>query len=129
MALKILRLSGALGYEPSVAVYIYGTLVVAAEEERFVRAKHARNRMPSASAKFCLQQAGFSPADVDIITVLYGPTSIFGRARRHYAKRDWYAPDYSLDAILEDVLVVKDVVSFGLRATSPDCVNTRVIFH
>ena len=53
MALTILGLSGALSHDPSAALYIDGKLVAAAEEERFVRDKHAKNRMPYESAKFC----------------------------------------------------------------------------
>ncbi|WOD12210.1 carbamoyltransferase C-terminal domain-containing protein [Pseudomonas sp. NyZ704] len=99
MALTILGLSGALGHDPAAAVYVGGKLIAAAEEERFVRAKHARNRLPYESAKFCLEQAGITPADVDIVTIAYAPISIFGKGRWHYAKRHWYAPDHSLDAI------------------------------
>lgn len=100
MALTILGLSGALSHDPSAALYRDGKLIAAAEEERFVRDKHAKNRMPYESAKFCLEQAGITPADVDIVTIPFAPISIFGKARWHYAKRYWYAPDRSLDAIL-----------------------------
>ena len=99
MALTILGLSGALSHDPSAALYIDGKLIAAVEEERFVRDKHAKNRMPYESAKFCLEQAGITPADVDIVTIPFAPISIFGKARWHYAKRYWYAPDRSLDAI------------------------------
>ena len=100
MALIILGLSGALNHDPSAALYIDGKLIAAVEEERFVRDKHAKNRMPYESAKFCLEQAGITPADVDIVTIPFAPISIFGKARWHYAKRYWYAPDRALDAIL-----------------------------
>jgi hypothetical protein len=46
LALKILGLSGGLSHNPSAALYIDGRLVVVAEEERFVRDKYAKNRMP-----------------------------------------------------------------------------------
>ena len=45
-------------------LYIDGKLVAAAEEERFLRDKHAKNRMPFEAAKFCLAFAGIKPADV-----------------------------------------------------------------
>jgi hypothetical protein len=50
VALTVLGLSGALNHDPSAALYIDGALVAAAEEERFVRDKHARNRLPLESA-------------------------------------------------------------------------------
>lgn len=99
MALTILGLSGALTHDPSAALYIDGKLVAAAEEERFVRDKHAKNRMPYEAAKFCLQFAGIKPSDVDAVAIPFAPISLGEKARWHYAKRYWYAPDRSLDAI------------------------------
>lgn len=100
MSLTILGLSGALNHDPSAALYIDGRLVAAAEEERFVRDKHAKGRMPYESAKFCLGFAGIRPSDVDVVAIPFAPISLFGPARWHYAKRYWYAPDRALDAIL-----------------------------
>ena len=100
MALTVLGLSGAVSHDPSAALYIDGKLVAAVEEERFVRDKHAKNRMPYESAKFCLEQAGIEPADVDVVAIPFAPISIMEKARWHYAKRYAYAPDRALDAIL-----------------------------
>ena len=100
MALTILGLSGALSHDPSAALYIDGKLIAAVEEERLVRDKHAKNRMPYESAKFCLEQAGITPADVDVVAIPFAPISILEKARWHYAKRYWYAPERALDAIL-----------------------------
>ncbi|MCK0510606.1 carbamoyltransferase family protein [Aromatoleum buckelii] len=100
MALTLLGLSGALTHDPSAALYIGGQLVAAAEEERFVRDKHAKNRMPYEAAKFCLEFAGIEPDDVDAVAIPFAPISIMEPARWHYAKRYWYAPDRGLDAIL-----------------------------
>jgi carbamoyltransferase len=100
VALTILGLSGAVSHDPSAALYIDGKLVAAAEEERFIRDKHAKGRMPSESAKFCLNFAGIKPADVDVVAIPFAPISIFSPARWHYARRYWYAPDRGIDAIL-----------------------------
>ncbi|THF57642.1 carbamoyltransferase family protein [Pseudothauera rhizosphaerae] len=100
MALTVLGLSGALTHDPSAALYIDGKLVAAAEEERFVRDKHAKNRMPYEAARFCLDFAGIRPRDVTAVAIPFAPISIFEPARWHYAKRYWYAPDRGLDAIL-----------------------------
>jgi carbamoyltransferase len=98
--LIILGLSGALGHDPSAALLVDGEVVAAAEEERFVREKHARNRMPIEAARYCLRAAGVRPRQVDAVAFPYAPISLFGPARWHYAKRYWYAPDRSLDALL-----------------------------
>ena len=99
MALTVLGLSGAVSHDPSAALYIDGKLVAAVEEERFVRDKHAKNRMPYESAKFCLEQAG-SSRPMSTWWRFLRPISIMEKARWHYAKRYAYAPDRALDAIL-----------------------------
>jgi len=95
----ILGLSGSLSHDPSAAIYVDGKLVAAAEEERFIRDKHAKNHMPLESAKFCLEYAGIRPNEVNVIAVPFAPISLFSAARWHYAKRYWYAPDRALDAL------------------------------
>jgi len=99
-AVIILGLSGALGHDPSAAVLVDGEVVAAAEEERFVREKHAKNRQPLESARYCMRAAGVTPAQVDAVAFPYAPISLLRRARWHYARRYWYAPDRSLDALL-----------------------------
>jgi len=51
-----------------------------------VRDKHAKHRMPYESAKFCLEQAGIKPSDVDVVAIPFAPISLFGEARWHYAQ-------------------------------------------
>jgi len=42
--------------------------------------------MPYESAKFCLEQAGIKPSDVDVVAIPFAPISLFGEARWHYAQ-------------------------------------------
>ena len=99
MTLVVLGLSGALGHDPSAALYIDGELVAAAEEERFSRDKHAKNAMPVESARFCLARAGIVAEQVDVVAVPFSPIGLGSPARWHYALRHWYAPDRALDAL------------------------------
>jgi carbamoyltransferase len=99
VSLTVLGLSGALTHDPSAAIYVDGKLVAAAEEERFIRDKHAKNKMPFEAAKFCLQYAGLRPGDVDVVAFPFAKVSLLSGARWHFARRYWYAPDRSLDAI------------------------------
>ncbi|MEZ5530393.1 MAG: carbamoyltransferase [Porticoccaceae bacterium] len=100
MSTIVLGISGALNHDPSAALYVDGKLVAAAEEERFLRDKHAKGKMPYEAAKFCLEYAGIKPEAVDVVAVPFAPISIFTPARWHFAKRYWYAPDRALDALL-----------------------------
>ena len=95
----VLGLSGALGHDASAAILIDGKIIAAAEEERFIRDKHAKNKFPYEAAKFCLTQAGIKPEQVNIVAFPYGEIPLSTNARWHYAKRYWYAPDRALDAI------------------------------
>ena len=95
----VLGLSGALGHDASAALLIDGEIAAAAEEERFLRDKHAKNQLPLHAARYCLAQAGVSAGEVDAVAFPYAPVSILGAARWHYARRHWYAPDRALDAL------------------------------
>ncbi len=95
----ILGLSGALGHDPSAALLVDGEVVAAAEEERFIRDKHAKNRMPVESARYCLAAAEVDPAQIDVVAFPYAPIGLASGARWHYAKRYWYAPDRAVDAL------------------------------
>ena len=97
--MNILGLSGAVGHDASAALYIDGQLVAAVEEERFLRDKHAKEKFPLESSRYCLEFAGLQPDDIDIVAFPYAPISLFSPARWHYARRYWYAPDRSLPAI------------------------------
>jgi carbamoyltransferase len=94
-----LGLSGAIGHDSAAAIFVDGELVAAAEEERFIRRKHARDELPYHAAIFCMQYARVNPADVDIVAIPHAPVSLFSRARWHYARRHWYAPDRAIDSI------------------------------
>jgi carbamoyltransferase len=95
----ILGISGAVFHDASAALFIDGKLVAAAEEERFIRDKHAKGRFPVEAAHFCLEQAGIRPDEVDIVAMPYAQIGLFSPARWHYAMRHWYAPDRALTAI------------------------------
>ena len=99
MSLTVLGLSGALDHDPSAALYVDGVLVAAAEEERFLRDKHAKKKLPLHAAGFCLQQAAIGPEDVDVVAIPFAPIAITRPHRWHYARRYWYAPDRGLDAL------------------------------
>ena len=100
MALITLGLSGALGHDAAAALFVDGNLVAAVEEERLVRRKHAKGCMPRDAARFCIRSAKIKPRDINTVAVSYAPISLFSPARWHYARRYWYAPDRSLDALL-----------------------------
>jgi carbamoyltransferase len=95
----VLGISGAVGHDPSAALFVDGELMAAAEEERFIRDKHAKGRFPYEAARFCLEYAGIRPEQVQVVAFPYAPISLSSPARWHYAARHWYAPDRALTAV------------------------------
>ncbi|MFJ9728437.1 carbamoyltransferase [Streptomyces sp. NPDC101209] len=70
----------ALFHDPAAALVVDGRIVAAAEEERFSRRKHGKRpvpfsawELPELSARWCLEQAGLSPADLDAVAYSYDP--------------------------------------------------------
>ncbi len=95
----VLGISGAISHDPSAALFIDGKLVAAAEEERFIRDKHAKGRFPYEATRFCLEFAGIRPEDVDVVAFPHAEIPLSSPARWHYAARHWYAPDRALTAL------------------------------
>lgn len=77
--MRILGINGVF-HDPAAAVVVDGRIVAAAEEERFSRRKHGKQAVPFStwevpvqSARWCLQQAGLQPSDLDAIGYSYDP--------------------------------------------------------
>lgn len=62
-----------IGHDPAAALIKDGKLIAAAEEERFIRLKHARGQFPFNAIKFCLNEAGIGIEDVDHIVGNFRP--------------------------------------------------------
>ncbi|MGE2691069.1 carbamoyltransferase family protein [Mycolicibacterium pulveris] len=70
----------AVFHDPAAALVVDGQIVAAAEEERFSRRKHGKSavpfstwELPVAAARWCLQQGGLTPADLDAVGYSYDP--------------------------------------------------------
>jgi carbamoyltransferase len=70
----------AVYHDPAAALVVDGEVVAAAEEERFSRRKHGKRPVPFAAwelpeqaAAWCLDRAGLTPADVDVVTYSFDP--------------------------------------------------------
>ncbi len=70
----------AVFHDPAAALVVDGETVAAAEEERFSRRKHGKSpvpfstwELPEQSSRWCLEQAGIGPADLDAVAYSYDP--------------------------------------------------------
>src|SRR5215204_5255573 len=71
--MHVLGLSGGYSHDPAAALVDGSTIVAAAEEERFVRRKHAFDEAPVHAAAYCLAAGGISLQDVECIAIAWQP--------------------------------------------------------
>lgn len=67
--MNILGITHPISWNPAACLLVNGRLVAFAEEERFVRFKHAPHIYPARAIEFCLEKAGICPKNVDITAV------------------------------------------------------------
>lgn len=67
--------------DASAAVLVDGVVVAAAEEERFSRHKHQAG-FPTLATRWCLEQVGATPADVDHVAASRDPLANLGARAR-----------------------------------------------
>ncbi len=94
--------------DAAAALVVDGELVAAAEEERFNRVKHCAG-FPALAARWCLEDAGLRPDDLDHVAVSRDPRANLGRKLlrtiRHGASARY------LKARLENASRIRDVGS------------------
>ncbi|WP_019816211.1 carbamoyltransferase family protein [Saccharomonospora saliphila] len=73
----------AVFHDPAAALVVDGRVVAAAEEERFSRRKHGKAPVPFAAwelpeqaARWCLDQAGLHPSELDAVAYSYDPALV-----------------------------------------------------
>lgn len=104
----------ALFHDPAAALVVDGRIVAAAEEERFSRRKHGKRpvpfsawELPELAARWCLDQAGLRPSDLDAVAYSYDPQLArpaeqlglhdpWDHLRQEYARR---APEFLAEAL------------------------------
>ncbi len=82
-ATRILGIS-AFYHDSAAALIEDGTVVAAAQEERFTRRKHD-HRFPVNAVAWCLQRAGIQPVDLDYVGFYDKPRAKFQRLIETYA--------------------------------------------
>src|SRR5712692_4980320 len=76
-------------YHDSAACLVEdGRIVAAAQEERFSRKKHD-HRFPASALRFCVEHAGITPSDLDLVVFYDKPLQKFERLLETYLD---YAP-------------------------------------
>lgn len=86
------------GHHDGAAVLLRdGELIAAAEEERFMLAKHARGELPRGAIAFCLKQAGITIRDIDwICSPLRTYTNYVRRLEEYFRYQFGHSPKIEL---------------------------------
>lgn len=97
----VLGVGGPFGHDPAACLLVDGEVVAAVEEERLVRIKHARDLPCGEAIRYCLDHAGITPADVDLVAYPWDPAKYHAEKWR-YARRVWRShPSRALRAFTE----------------------------
>jgi len=117
MQKKILGIS-AFYHDSAAALLVDGTVVAAAQEERFTRKKHDP-AFPAGSIQFCLQSQQLKLVDIDYVVFYEKPLIKFERLLETYLS---YAPQglqsflKAMPVWLKEKLLLKDTLKKGLAA-------------
>jgi len=65
--MNVLGVGSPYPHDPSAALFVDGRLVAAADEERFIRHKHAPFCTAENAVRFCLERAKLGPEKIDIV--------------------------------------------------------------
>ncbi len=92
----------AVFHDPAAALVVDGEIVAAAEEERFTRRKHGKRPVPFSAweqpveaAKWCLEQAGVSPEDLDAVGYSYDPALVEPGLAGHDGRNECLRTDFA----------------------------------
>lgn len=85
MTMNILGINWG-AHDNAAALVQDGTVIAAAEEERFNRIKHAPYAYPLRAAAYCLREAGIQVEDLDEVVFSFHPTLQLGASILHTAR-------------------------------------------
>jgi carbamoyltransferase len=126
MTTAILGLS-AFYHDSAAALVVDGTIVAAAQEERFSRVKHDP-AFPRKAVEYCLEAAGLTPADLDYVAYYEKPLAKLDRLIETYAA---YSPrglnsfSMAMTVWLREKLFLRRAIRAGLGGET----RARLLFH
>ncbi len=115
--MKILGIS-AYYHDSAACLVVDGEIVAAGQEERFTRKKHDQD-FPVNAIRYCLEEAGCQPGDIDHVVFYDKPFLKFERLLETYlayAPRGYWSFAKALPVWLKDKLFQKSVICDELKA-------------
>jgi carbamoyltransferase len=117
-------------HDSAAAVIRDGTVIAAAQEERFTRRKHDA-RFPAGAIRACLTAAGASLSELDAVVFYEKPFLKFERLLETYvsvAPRGFGQFRTAMPLWLRSKLFQKDLIIADLRAIDPSFRSERLLF-
>ncbi len=123
--MKVLGFGGPFFlHDPAAVIIVDGRVIAAAEEERFIRKKHALGLPPLESIKYCLAEANLKPEDIDAVAFPWSFKE-FNRKKWRYAARTVFSePSRAYEILTEasknnagvkrSVLAILDGLGFNI---------------
>ncbi|UCD15931.1 MAG: carbamoyltransferase [Candidatus Omnitrophota bacterium] len=106
--MNILGIGPSMFHDPAAALIVDARVVAAAEEERFIREKHATNKLPLSAIRYCLDFAGIRASDIDFIAFPWS-SAAYHRYKYKYFKRKFSgSPDRAIKAIIKSRRICRD---------------------
>jgi carbamoyltransferase len=112
----------ALYHDSAAALLRDGEIIAAAQEERFTRKKHDPG-FPKHAIEYCLDEAGITAADVDIVAFYDKPFLKFERLLETYvafAPKGFESFRMAIPVWLREKLFLKDLLIKELKSFAPD---------
>jgi carbamoyltransferase len=112
----------AFYHDSAAALVRDGTIVAAAQEERFTRKKHDAS-FPAHALRYCVQEAGIAWDDIDFVTFYEKPFLKFERLLETYlafAPKGFGSFRMAMPLWLKEKLFQKSLLVDLLRAEAPD---------
>src|SRR5213593_4658552 len=119
--MRILGIS-AIYHDSAAALLADGSIVAAAQEERFTRKKYDA-RFPERAIAYCLEEAGIAITDVDYVVFYEKPFLKFERLLETYvafAPRGFQSFSMAIPLWIREKLFQKDIIRRELQALAPD---------
>ena len=129
MSCTILGIS-AFYHDSAAALIVDGTIVAAAQEERFTRIKHDQS-FPSNAAKYCMEEAKLNIEDLDHVIFYDKPLLKFERLIETYlsfAPRGFTSFRQSMPIWIKDKLFLNKKLIKELRKLSDKDINPNLLF-
>lgn len=125
----ILGITAPISWNSAAALVQDGVLIAAAEEERFLRVKHAPRTPPLQAIRYCLETAGIALRQVECLAVGFdSPASYFAKMALEEIRNRHFSRVLEGAGATAEYVIQWEKLQRGLRRLDPEAGPLRTIF-